>query len=361
MWNPRIYCLTILAARPATRHPAWLVGLLLALLLAGCERQQGPVQLSGATMGTSWQVTYLPPAGATVDSSLVQQRLELQLEAVNDSMSTWRADSEISRVNRSPAGQWFGLSAGFTAVMQTALMIGAASGGAYDVTVSPLVDLWGFGPGAPRGDLPSPAEIESRLERVGQQYLELDVAAARLRKQRDVALDLSSIAKGYAVDLLAQELHSQQIDNFLVEVGGEIRVAGHSPRGDAWRVAIERPEGGARSPALALAVTDKAVATSGDYRNFFEVNGQRYSHSIDPRTGSPVTHDLVSVTVIADDCASADGWATALEVLGEEAALALAEEQGLAVYLMRRTSNGIVSSHSSAFAPWLDSDTQSGS
>ncbi|QIB67775.1 FAD:protein FMN transferase [Kineobactrum salinum] len=314
-------------------------------------------------MGTSWQVTYLPPAGAAVERSQLQQSLEQQLEAVNDSMSTWRSDSEISRFNHSEPGDWVELSAGFTEVMQTALMIGAASGGAYDVTVSPLVDLWGFGAGSDevlRRDLPSAAEIASRLERVGQQYLELDVAASRLRKQRDVALDLSSIAKGYAVDLLAQELLSQQIDNFLVEVGGEIRVAGHSPRGDAWRVAIERPGTGTRSPARALAVTDKAVATSGDYRNFFEVDGRRYSHSIDPRTGSPVTHDLVSVTVIADDCTSADGWATALEVLGEEAALELAEEQGLAVYLMRRTSDGIVSSHSSAFSPWLDSGTQGG-
>lgn len=344
----------------ASHSRRWLYCLLLGLLLAGCGRATDPVQLAGATMGTTWQVTYLPPAGIALDRNRVLERLELRLEAVNDSMSTWRQDSEISRFNHAAVGEWFPLSAGFVDVLQTALMIGTASAGAYDVTVSPLVELWGFGPGPPRSDVPPASEIVTQRERVGQQHLELDPGGARLRKQRAVALDLSSIAKGYAVDLLAQELLAQQIDNFLVEVGGEMRVAGSSPRGDAWRVAIERPIGGARSVALTLPLTDAAIATSGDYRNYFEVEGKRYSHSIDPRSGYPVAHDLVSVTVIAEDCTSADGWATALEVLGAEAALALAEERGLAVYLMRRSPEGIVSSYSSAFAPWLDSDTQRG-
>ncbi|HBM83844.1 MAG TPA: FAD:protein FMN transferase, partial [Halieaceae bacterium] len=204
---------------------------------------------------------------------------------------------------------------------------------------------------------PQTSAIDAARNRVGQQFIEFDGELQRLRRLRKVELDLSSIAKGYAVDVLANALSEQGIDSFLVEVGGEMRVAGSSPRGDAWRIAVERPEPGARAVALGIALEDIAVATSGDYRNYFELEGRRYSHSIDPRTGYPVAHDLVSVTVLADDCMTADGWATALTVLGADEALALAEAEGLAVYLMRRDGERIVPLYSSAFAPWLEQST----
>ncbi|MEQ9464952.1 MAG: FAD:protein FMN transferase [Haliea sp.] len=304
-------------------------------------------------MGTTWHVTYLPVAGSA-DPAGIGRNLEQRLAAVNDSMSTWQSDSEISRFNRSSPGTWVTVSQPFAEVVAAALEIGELSGGAYDVTVGPLVELWGFGPARPRLDLPSDAAIRARQDLVGQRFLELDREQGRMRRLREVELDLSSIAKGYAVDLLAEALQSQQITDFLVEVGGEMRLSGTSPRGDAWRVAVERPQPGARSVALGIALTDVAIATSGDYRNYFEVGGRRYSHSIDPRTGRPVAHDLVSVTVIAADCMRADGWATALTVLGADEALALAESQGLAVYLLRQEGERIVPLYSSAFEPWLD-------
>lgn len=356
--------MTVILCRPS-HSSGWLfcrsacaLLALAALLLAGCQRQPLPVELSGATMGTSWHVTYLPVA-AGVEAEVVQAELEALLVAVNDSMSTWQPDSEISRFNRSAPGDWSPVSAAFADVVAAALAIGELSGGAYDVTVGPLVELWGFGPARPRIDVPGAAAIRERQQQVGQQFLELDLERGRMRRLRDVELDLSSIAKGYAVDVLAEALQAQQITDFLVEVGGEMRLSGSSPRGDAWRVAVERPQPGARSVALGIALTDAAIATSGDYRNYFEVDGRRYSHSIDPRSGRPVDHDLVSVTVIAADCMRADAWATALTVLGTEQALAVAETQGLAVYLLRRDGERIVPLYSSAFEPWLEVSTRS--
>lgn len=332
----------------------WLVCGLLALLLAGCGGGgRDAVKLSGATMGTTWTVTYLAGPGSPAPEA-VHGALQERLDRVNTSMSTYRDDSEISRFNRAPAGQWFGVSGDFLAVLQTALAVGAHSDGAYDVTVAPLVDLWGFGPGAGEDRVPADSEIAALMPAVGQRFLEVDAAGQRLRKQRQVTVDFSSVAKGYAVDVLANYLQGQQIADFLVEVGGEMRLAGKSPRGDDWRIAVERPEPGAREPALALSLSDVAVATSGDYRNFFEMDGRRYSHSIDPRNGYPVAHDLVSVTVLAETAALADAWATALEVLGVEAAMAVASDRDLAVYFIRRQGDGFAASHTPAFAPYLE-------
>jgi thiamine biosynthesis lipoprotein len=171
-------------------------------------------------------------------------------------------------------------------------------------------------------------------------------------KTSTLQLDFSSIAKGYAVDQIAEWFNKQLIDDFLVEVGGEVRLSGYSARGDAWRIAIEQPDGSGRV-AQALALTDTAMATSGDYRNYFEFKGKRFSHSLDPHTGFPVEHDLVSVTVLHPSAAMADGWATALTVLGSKEAIEVAQEQGLAVYFIRRDGEGFISSYSEAFSPYL--------
>lgn len=339
-----------------SHSPGWLfcVGLLLALALAGCGPSGGEaVQLGGRTMGTTWSATYLPVDGGPA-AEAVQAALQTRLDAVNASMSTYREDSEISGLNRAPVGEWFAVSEAFLAVLRAALDIGARSEGAYDVTVAPLVDLWGFGPGEGAGGVPSAAAIQALLPRVGQQYLEIDRDASRVRKTRPVSVDFSSIAKGYAVDELARYLRGQRIADFLVEVGGEMRLSGVSPRGDAWRIAVEQPTADARAPAVALRLGNAAVATSGDYRNFFEMDGRRYSHSIDPRSGYPVAHDLVSVTVVADTAMAADAWATALEVLGADDAMRVANAQALAVYFIRRQGDDFVASHSAAFAPYLE-------
>ena len=316
-----------------------LATLLLPWLVACTESPPDTVRLSGATMGTRYHITWLGSAEQPSPEQL-HSGIEAVLEDVNASMSTWREGSEISRFNRSPAKEWFSLSQPFADVFAMARLVSEASGGAYDVTVAPLVNLWGFGPEMGE-EVPAAADIAAALKNVGQGRLDFDPRGPALRKPGPMALDFSSIAKGYGVDRVAEWLEAQGVQHYLVEIGGEIRVAGHSPRGEPWRIAIEKPSPDAlravgRSVQETIILTDAALATSGDYRNFFEVDGVRYSHTLDPRTGTPVRHELVSVTVIHPSATMADAWATALTVLGAEAALALAQKEQLAVYLVVR-------------------------
>jgi thiamine biosynthesis lipoprotein len=328
----------------------WLFFGALLALLAACGSEPQDLRLQGRTMGTTWHLTV--PGGAAAEEAL-RVAIDAELDAVNDSMSTWLDDSEINRFNRLPPGQGMTVSPRFADVLAAALAIGAASGGAYDVTVAPLVDLWGFGPEGPRDGVPDSAALAQTRARVGQDKLDWNPQTRRLDKRAALALDFSSIAKGYAVDRVAEIVEAQGFADYLVEIGGEMRVAGVSPRGDRWRVAVERPEPGLRAVARGIELTDRAIATSGDYRNFFTVDGVRYSHMIDPRSGAPVTHDVVSVTVVDESCMVADGWATALTVLGREDALAVAAEAGLAVYLLAREGEGFEEYSSPAFAPYL--------
>jgi len=322
------------------------------LCLAACNSEPPVVQLAGTTMGTTWHVTYVT-SGNDVAQSRLQQGIEEQLAQIDRSMSTYREDSEISRFNATAPNTWFTVSPGFYSVLSTALVVGRTSAGAYDVTVAPLVDLWGFGPG-PAIDVP-PAEsaIARLLAQVGQGNIRRDSANSQVMKLVDLSLDFSSLAKGYAVDQVANWLAGQGLSRFLVEVGGEMRMSGMSGRGDPWRVAIEQPESTGRSMANAISLTDVSVATSGDYRNYFEVDGKRYSHSIDPRTGYPVVHNLVSVTVVHPSAMLADAWATALTVLGAEQAMAVAQTEELAVYFIRSVGEDLVHSHTPAFTGYL--------
>mgnify|MGYP001815165060 FL=1 len=303
-------------------------------------------------MGTTWHVTYVTLDNLPVEGEILAG-IEARLEAVNASMSTYREDSEISLVNAAPPDTWLGISADFHRVLATALEVGRLSEGAYDVTVGPLVNLWGFGPQSTPDAVPEPARVAALLQQVGQGKLRLDGEGARIRKLADLSLDFSSLAKGYAVDQIALWLEQQGITRYLVEVGGEMRVAGLSGRGDPWRIAIEEPEIDARGVAAAVELSDAAIATSGDYRNYFELDGQRYSHSIDPRTGVPVAHELVSVTVVHPSAMVADAWATALIVLGPERAAEVAESQGLAVYFIQCDGDGFAHSHTAGFTRYL--------
>jgi thiamine biosynthesis lipoprotein len=275
------------------------------------------------------------------------------LDAVESSMSTYRGDSEITRVNRAPGNTRVEVSSDFYQVLSAAIAVGRQSRGAYDVTVGPLVELWGFGPTPFSGAVPSDEAIAQAMASVGQHHLRLDGENVAVSKLAPVSLDLSSIAKGFAVDRVAELLMEAGIHRFLAEVGGEMRVAGLSHRGDAWRVAIEKPDSGVRDIAAAIALTEGAVATSGDYRNFFELDGQRFSHTIDPRTGRPVVHDLVSVTVVHPSAMMADAWATALSVLGAVEGPEVAREQGLAVYFIQRNGDALEHSHTAEFSPYL--------
>jgi FAD:protein FMN transferase len=330
----------------------WLFCLFATALLAACSGEPVPSQLAGATMGTTWHVSYVPETAAP-DAGHLQSGIEAQLERVNRSMSTYLPDSEISRLSALDPHTWFSATDDFFLVLTTALDIGEKSEGAYDVTVAPLVDLWGFGPEGVVDVPPTEQAIAQVMGRVGQQYIRLDNENRGVLKERALSLDFSSLAKGFAVDQVAEWLLAEGITRFMVEVGGEMRLSGLSAREDPWRIAIEQPDSSGRSIAITLNITDVAVATSGDYRNYFESNGKRYSHSIDPRTGFPVAHDLVSVTVVHADCMIADAWATALTVLGAERAMAVAQAQGLAVYFIRRGDDGFASSHTPQFSRYL--------
>jgi thiamine biosynthesis lipoprotein len=291
---------------------------------AGCDLKK-EVVCSGATMGTTYHVKVVSsvfrPAGS------LQKRIDGRLEEINESMSTFMAGSEISRFNamETPGGVQT-VSEDFFAVLQAARQLYDLTGGAWDGTVMPLVSLWGFGPDGFSGVVPDPEEIERCLGTVGFSGVRLGQGRTVSKTLPELQMDLASIAKGYGVDVLAELLLDLGYRDFIVEVGGEVRAHGIRKDGKNWRVGINRPRAGAAADDVyrVVALEGNALATSGDYRNFFEMGGRRYSHVIDPRTGYPVANGVVSVSVIADTCTRADGLATAMMVMGADAAIALA-------------------------------------
>lgn len=341
---------------------AWLL-LALVATAAPAKAAIAPLQqLTGQTMGTTWSVT-LQAAPAAMPA--LQQGVQAQLDTVVAQMSTWEADSDLSRFNRAPAGSRHVLPTQFHEVMTAALQLAADTDGAFDPTIGPLVNLWGFGPDGSRDQAPAPAELATARARVGWQRLQLD-GAGHLIQPGGAYLDLSGIAKGYGVDRVAAFLIEQGIPAFLIEVGGELRSHGRKPDGSAWRIAVERPLpddlGGNAGPADAISKKDQdddtlvvvaldglAMATSGDYRHYFEQDARRYSHTIDPRTGQPVQHRLASVTVLHEQCMQADALATALTVLGPEEGWAYALHHQLAVLLVWHDGDGFTSRMTPAF------------
>ncbi|EAQ97893.1 Membrane-associated lipoprotein involved in thiamine biosynthesis [Congregibacter litoralis KT71] len=328
-----------------------------AFLLSACDSGPQRVVLNGATMGTTWSVIYASPekAGATVSPVELRALIEGELEAINQALSTYIPDSEISRLNAAQGPASVTLSPRFARVLDAALSLSNVTEGAYDVTVGPLVELWGFGTRSREGTPPSDAEIDEAMARVGSRKLSWDAGRATLGRPAGMRIDLSSIAKGYAVDELSALLAEQGIANSLVEIGGELRASGVRPEGSLWRLAVESPDPSKARFIEAIAVSDAAVATSGDYRNYFEYEGRRYSHLVDPRTGYPVAHDLVSVTVVHKNCMIADALATALIVLGQEAALALAEREGIAAHFVSRGDDGLEVHYTPAFESYRQS------
>ena len=334
-----------------------LFALMMLVLLASCDRQPSMHSLSGKTMGTSWHIKLVGlPAGMTPPQ--LQQELQVILDTVNGQMSTYQPDSDISRFNQADAESWQTLPVDFYRVLDYALRLAGDTGGAYDPTVGPLVNLWGFGPDKSGVQAPTEAEIAEARGRVGWQKVKLDAATQRAFQSGGVYVDLSSVAKGYAVDKLADYLQGQGIENFLVEIGGELRASGEKPGGNAWKVAVEKPVPGEREIERILALSDIAVATSGDYRNFFEWDGQTYAHIIDPRTGMPVDHLTASVTVLADSCTEADALATALTVLGPEQGMTFADARQLAVLFMVRTDDGFIEQPSAAFTRFISAQQE---
>jgi len=320
------------------RRPA--LALAGVLLLAGADPRAGApgdalslVELSGEAFGATWQVRLF---GAADSARALGPELQGILDAIDAQMSTWRSDSELSRFNALRGSAWFPVDRDLVRVLREALAVHRRSAGAFDPTVAPLVALWGFGPGPPRVAPPGDAELAEALARVGLGDLVLRDDPPALRKtRRDLALDLSGVAAGFAVDALARRLAERGVRRFLIDVGGELRAQGEGPGGGPWRVGIERPEPGESRIAWQLGLADAALATSGDYRRYLEWEGRRLPHVIDPRTGRPVGHGTVSVSVLAAEAARADAWATALLVLGAEQGAAVAEREGLAVLFVR--------------------------
>lgn len=310
---------------------------LAAWLLSGCSGSTEVHKLNGYSMGTSFTVSLVAKES---EARALDTEVRSTIEDVNLAMSTYLPRSDVSRFNDSPVDGWIAVSPMTAEVVTIALEVAEASNGAFDPTVGPLVDLWGFGPRETTDQVPSESDIEAALAMVGWQAIEVDSTANKLRKSAPRELDLSAIAKGYAVDKVGDMLEARGLDNYLVEIGGEMRYAGTKPGNEPWHVAIETPDSEQRSVYKVLEVTEGAMATSGDYRNFFEQDGQRYSHTLDPTTGYPIRHDLVSATVLAERSVISDAYATAFMVMGAEDAMALANELDLAVYLIQRDGEG---------------------
>lgn len=307
---------------------------IIGLLCAGCTPSPQEVHLNGRTMGTTYNVKYVVEQ-STVDSSELQSKIDGLLEQVNDQMSTYRPDSELSRFNQSREAIEFVPSKELIKVLKEAKRLGAMSDGYLDVTVGPLVNLWGFGPQAEPETVPDKEKIDRVRSQTGLGYLHISDTGMS-KSLPELYVDLSTIAKGFGVDQVAELLEQQGVSHYLVEIGGEMRVSGVKASGKAWRIAIEKPVSNERAAQRIISVGDNAVATAGDYRNYYVRDGQRYSHLIDPKTGYPIQHNLVSVTVLHPSSMTADGLATAINVMGAKRGMAMARSHHLAVLLITK-------------------------
>ena len=296
--------------------------------------------VAGEAMGTTWSVAWVPKEGVGTDEDEVGALATAAIERVNGSMSTYLSTSELSRFNGLEDAMAMNVGVGLREVVSEAIRISDVTSGAFDVAVAPLVRLWGFG-ARPSDRPPTEAEIQEAIGRTGFHKIQLDIEGGTLRKvDPRVTCDLSAIAKGYAVDQVAEALEGTGVSRYMVELGGEVRAHGQRPGGGPWRIGVETPDGGVQDVQTVVGLQDTAMATSGDYRSFVINEGERISHTIDPRTGRPVKHGLASVSVIHPSCMTADALATALNVLGPEAGFALAERRGWPALFIVRASDG---------------------
>ena len=320
--------------------------------------------LQGDSMGTSWNVKFA--AHPECDLQRVQRIIGQALETVDSQMSTWRADSDLSRFNQASPGEWVTLPSPLFEVLHCALQVARESHGAFDPTAGPLVNLWGFGPGGRFREAnhaaPAQEEIEAALARCGWQRVQLDMTGKAAQQAGGVYLDLSGIAKGYAVDLVAKVLHHAGYAKSLVEIGGELRGTGVKPNAQPWWVALETPRYPESLEMSALpydvetrvALHELSIATSGNYRRSFRKGDQLLAHTIDPRTGYPADHALASVTVLHQECMLADAYSTALTVLGADAGLAYANDHGIAANFISLTEVGWQEVCSAAFLAMME-------
>jgi thiamine biosynthesis lipoprotein len=331
-----------------------LIGLILLLCfqLVACGQVTPEIQsIKGRTMGTGYSILW-PAQSPKIDVELTRQKIEMLLTSISKQMSTYQPDSELSFFNQSIAPSSQNISLEFSKVMAQSIELHDYTDGFFDVSVGPLVNLWGFGPDKKPISTPSKSLIDQTLTRVGLDAIHL--TKGELTKEQPRYIDLSAIAKGYGVDQVSEFLDSLGVNSYLVEIGGEMRAKGFKPAAKPWKIAIETPDLIHRKVHKILEVSDVAIATSGDYRNYFELDGKRYSHSINPKTGYPVEHTLASVTIIDSQCARADALATAMLVMGIEKAKAFALKNDIKAYMIVRNEHGNFEEYlSPAFSGWL--------
>jgi FAD:protein FMN transferase len=328
--------------------------MLIIFIAVNSDRFSAPLlvtQLTGSTMGTSYTVKYHHKPNV-LPVTAIQTEVDQQLAVVNQSMSTYDADSELSRFNRIGSTGWIPVSDPLFTVLTAAFEVGQLSGGAFDITIGPLVNLWGFGPKNQIESVPDMDEITEAQERTGHNKLMLDETVQAVRKTRaDVYVDLSAIAKGYAVDQIAATLERHGVEHYMVEIGGEIRAHGTNAQQIPWRIGIDKPQTYSRVAQKVVSLDNAALATSGNYRNYFMIDNRRYMHVIDPITGWPAEGQLASVTVLAETCMLADAWATALLVMGLERGMALAEQLGLRALFIAEQDGIFTEYETSHFEP----------
>lgn len=327
----------------------------LVLVLSACfpsnNTGQEEILLQGRTMGTTYNIKVVGTK-EQVEALNLQQKIDALLKQVNQEMSTYIKSSEISTFNQSTSTESIEVSPGFARVLKESIRLGQLSEGKLDVTVGPLVNLWGFGPKQRPDKVPSEELLAATKKRVGLQHLVLE-GNLLAKKIPDLYIDLSTTAKGYGVDVVAELIEKNGITNYLVEIGGELRLKGFKSTGELWAIAIEKPLTNERSVQEVIIPRDNAVATSGDYRIYFEADGVRFSHIIDPATGKPINHKLVSVTVIHPSSMTADGLSTALMVMGMEKGIAFATENNLAALFISKTENGFDEQFTVKFKQYL--------
>lgn len=326
----------------------WIPFLIIVIGSIIYARAKGTINITGQTMGTSYSVKIVYQ-GSAPDKQNIKENIDNILVKFNDSLSTYIPNSEISKFNRSKSTDWTKVSKDFvwTAVVSKNIFNKTKS---FDPTLGPAINLWGFGEDGEWSKIPSDEKIESLKEYVGYDYIEIDTNNNKIKKLNgSTQVNFSAIAKGYAVDLVSSYLTSIKSSNHLVEIGGEMKSRGKKEDGSEWKVGIETPTSKGSSIEKIIPLNNKAIATSGNYRNYFMKDGVRFSHIINPETLKPINHNLASVTVIHDSAATADAWATALLVLGEKQALELAEAQKLAVFLISGQNDAFKTSFSSEF------------
>ena len=337
-------------------HKPIFLLLLLCLILLGCERNNYQ-SLGGQTMGTTYTEHFKPEKTSTTP---LQQAIDQRLADINQKMSTYIDDSELNQLNQYTFTDCHPVSSDLFKVLESALQINKLSSGAFDPSIGPLIELWGFDRKETHNEIPSDDLILEAQRNVA--YMDITVNAPKLcihKATPAMKLNLSAIAKGYAVDEVAALLeNTYNIHHYLVEIGGEVKVKGKNTHGIPWRVAIEAPLDNTRKVQKVINPGIMGVATSGDYRNYFEKDGKRYSHVIDPRTGKPIDHNLASVTVIHPSAMIAEGLATAFMVMGPKRAMKMARERNIALYMLVKTPVGFIEQMNDAFIPYLSSDSR---